>query len=166
MRPRPTDNFACTRALKKSLIEGSTNPDLLREIIAMADRLVFTPPDQREDAIVVFQSFCEAAPCILWTPEDDRIRHVTVQIYSDRETVISVSRAMWACVHTISQQGEQLRANEQLHHTCEKNGRPHTGWGACLNPSHFIRGDAKTNIKLKLARAALAEVFTRAGVHA
>jgi hypothetical protein len=168
-RARPTDNFACTRGLKNSLITGCQHPEILREIIRQADRLAFTPVDDRPAAINAFKAFCASVQtgvgpegsCLLWQPEDDRIRHVVVRDYRRGESVVSVSRAMWACVHVVSQQGPQLGAEEELHLVCRQNGRANTGWGACLNPAHFIRGDEQTRHELKQARELLDRIYSR-----
>lgn len=162
---QPTNNFACDRALKAALVAGVPEDlqPVLREIFRRADRLAFMQVADRQEAIRDLEAYCKEQPCIPWASEE-RSRHVVVRIYKRGESVISVARAVWACVHVVSQQGEQLGSEEELHHTCAKNGNQRTGHGACINPAHLIRGDHRTGIQLRDARAKLDRILKRGGI--
>lgn len=163
-RALPTDNFACDRALKRTLIAGlaEEHQPLLKEIFRLADRLAFMQLQDRQEAILELNTFCKAQPCLPWTG-DESTRHVIVRIYKRGDTVISVARAVWACVHVVPEQGViNLEPHEELHHTCARNGAKGTGHGACLNPSHLIRGDHQTGAELRKARAKLNRILGRA----
>ena len=162
MRALPTDNFACDRALKRTLVAGlaEDHQPILKEIFRQADALAFIRGD-RTQAIQDLIAFTKTQPCLPWTGEE-RSRHVIVRVYKKGDTVISVARAVWACVHVVPEQGSiNLEPHEELHHTCAKNGAKSTGHGACLNPAHLVRGDRKTGTELRKARAKLNRILGR-----
>jgi hypothetical protein len=159
MNGRDTDTFRNLRRTAKELAAGCSHPEIFAEIVAKANALAFLPVDDRDAAIFALDVFMRSQPCIIWQPEDEDQRHITVEITREREPiVVAVSRAAWAVAHVVSQQGRGLLGTEELQHTCGKNGHVGTGYGVCINPSHLVRGNHQTREQLKQVRKTLRSV--------
>lgn len=155
-----TARLRITRQNREEIIASCDQPALLREVIQRAERLAFLRPGpERASHLAAFDAFCEGLPCLIWQPQDSTKCHmdiaVTREIYP---VIISVSRVIWTIVHVVSEQGPLLRGYEELLHFCGKNGAPHTGHGACINPAHLLRGTQETRTQLKDARRTLREI--------
>lgn len=164
-RGRDTHTISITKRVKEELYENCSDPDLMRDIITRAERLAFTPLDQRAAAILALEIFCREAPCILWQPLDPKQRHIEVQIHgansskNDERVIVSVSRIVWTAYHVVSQQGDiGLATDDEILHSCGKNGAVSTALGVCLNPAHLIKADRFLRLQLSKTRKRLRTV--------
>lgn len=156
---RATDTIITDRTVKRELISNCSHPEIMERIIQAADSLAFTPKAARADAVRLLMAFCNAQPCILWTPHhQEHSRHLAVRIQFGGESVISISRIMWAVFHVVPEQGDHLRAEEDIVHSCEHNGQHNTGWNACLNPAHLVKLDQQSRMKVTQARKLMRQV--------
>lgn len=156
---RATDTIITDRTVKHELIRNCSHPEILEEILRLADRLAFTAKPERSAAVAALVAYCEAQPCILWTPHhEEHSRHMTVRIQFGGETVISISRVLWAAFHVVPEQGDQLAPREEIIHSCGTQSDSSTGWNACLNPAHMVKMDATTRMKVSQARKLMRQV--------
>jgi hypothetical protein len=144
---RDTHRLIIDGKVLKQLVQGCNEPVLLTEIFRLVRELAF-----KRITVAAFDAACEAMPCILWQPEYEDQRHLTVRTRDGDETVVSVARVLWTATHICSEQGEDLRGHEEVLHICDHNGATHTGRGACLNPKCLFRGDENTRNELYRVR--------------
>lgn len=93
-------------------------------------------------ALPEYEAFWAEQPCMLWTPTDPNMRHVDIRIRGRLGTaLVHVHRVVWAATRQIVKaQGDPLRGDEEIHHSCENRGRAHSAIGVCLNPKCLWRG--------------------------
>lgn len=155
-RGRDTHTLRIDKRVRLEIIHNCSHPDLLQQIFEMAASMAYG-----HATLTDFNRLCHEAPCILWQPEDPNVRHVDVQVSRELDLVmIHVARVVWTITHTIPEQGESLRGYEELLHLCAHNGAQNTAFGACLNPSHLIRGNEENRLNLAAAR----RLFRKVGI--
>lgn len=148
---RDTHRLIIDGKIIKQLVAGCSDPAAMTEIFRQVRELAF-----KRITVEQFNAFCETLPCILWLPEDPDQRHIHVRTRDTPEpVVVSIARVAWTATHICSEQGPDLRGDEEVLHICVNNGQDgykHTGRGACLNPKCLFRGDETARLELKKAR--------------
>lgn len=153
-KARHTGSIVITSRVLSDLVDYSTDPTLLREMLRRAASLISVPYTERFAAVEALDEFCRQAPCLLWQPHVTMTRHVEcpVRNVTGPGVLVSVSRVIWTAFHVIPEQGNNqgVGRDEEILHTCGNNGRPNTGYDTCLNPSHLIL--ANQDLRMELAR--------------
>jgi hypothetical protein len=153
IKGRHTASFRIDRRKRQEVVSQCSHPALMLEILSRADALVFTPKAERAAAVLAFRAFCHELPCIVWQPEDPTQRHITVTVTREPEQKITtVARLVFALTQVVPEQGGALTGEQEVLHTCGLNGAKHTGYGACLNPDHFLRSDEEGRKQLAAVR--------------
>jgi hypothetical protein len=148
MNGRDTRTLRIERPVIAEILRSCSHPDLLADIFDRARGLVFG-----RGSVLEFDAYCRQQPCILWQPEDLTQRHVTVRVTREQDPiVISIKRVVWTICHTVSAQGPPLGGDEEVLHTCGRNGNHNNGHGVCLNPVHMVRGSCENRTALRQAR--------------
>lgn len=155
-RGRDAHTFRITPAKRAELIDGCSEPGILRDIFAQADSLAFKRVGyDRDNAIAHFEEFCRQQPCIIWEQIGAGIE---VDVTRGEVALIRVSRVIWHITHVVSEQGPPLRKFEELLHSCGHNGGDQTSKGSCVNPAHLIKATADARIELWLARRTMKKI--------
>lgn len=149
IKGRNTTTFRIDRRKRMEVISQCSHPAVLTEIFRRADALVFVPKADRALAVEDFRSFCHEQPCIVWQPEDQTQRHITVVVTREaEEKITTVPRLVYTITHVVPEQGGPLMGDEEVLHTCGRNGNNSTGYGTCLNPDHLMRSDEEGRMQL------------------
>lgn len=155
IRGRDTHNVRVDRQLLQEILAGVSDRDTIEVIFSLTRDLALG-----RITLQAFDDFCAELPCVFWQPSDPDHRHIAVAVTRELERkLITISRAVWVVTRqVISAQGPALRGSEEVLHKCGHNGNPSTGYGACLNPAHLVRGTEKERLQVANARRVAREV--------
>lgn len=155
IRGRDTHNVRVDKQLISEILTGCSDRDTIEVIFSLTRDLALG-----RITLQAFDDFCAELPCVLWQPSDPDQRHITVAVTRELERkLITISRAVWTITRqVVSAQGPALRGSEEVMHKCGHNGVSSTGYGACLNPAHLLRGTEKERLRVASARRTAREV--------